>query len=86
MTDFVYILHVDFETALTTMTKRISFLDRNEAEKFRLEGDKRGYKVVHLSAKTAYTAEKAWRMIEDEKEYHRIIIAKQLDDEIKTMI
>ena len=45
MTDFVYILHVDFETALTTMTKRISFLDRNEAEKFRLGGDKRGYKI-----------------------------------------
>jgi hypothetical protein len=86
MTDFVYILHVDFDAGPVTHTKRLSFTDRSEAEKFRLEGEKRGYKVVHLNAKTAYTAEKAWRLIEDEKEHYRKNAAMRLDAEIKSMI
>ena len=83
MTDFVYILHVDYDAAYTTHTKLISFTDRNEAERFRAEGNKRGYKVVHLSAKTAYTAEKAWRMIEEEKKYYSKEFAKHMEDCLK---
>jgi hypothetical protein len=86
MTDFVYILQVDFDTPLMAQTARMTFTDRSEAEKFREDGERLGYKVIHLNAYPAYTAEKAMRVIKEEKEFHRRIAAQRLDDEIKSMI
>ena len=86
MTDFVYILEVDYLTALSSKRCRLMFSDRDEAEEFRKSGEYRGYKVVHLNAYPAYTAEKAWRRIKEEKEHHLKLVAERLDDEIKTMI
>ena len=79
MTDFVYILEVEFKTALMTKTVRMSFVDRDEAEKFRNAGLGKSYKVIHLTAYTAYTAEKGWKMIDQERADHRKIEAQVLD-------
>lgn len=86
MNDFVYILQVDFRTELMDQTARMTFTDRNEAERFREEGERLGYKVIHLNAYPAYTAEKAWRVIQEEKNFHHNIAADRLDKELKSMI
>ena len=86
MTDFVYILEVDYLTALSSKRCRLMFSDRDEAEEFRKSGEYRGYKVVHLNAYPAYTAEKAWRMIKEEKAFHNKIVAERMETELKTMI
>lgn len=86
MNDFVYILQVDFKTDLMDQTARMTFTDRAEAERFREEGERLGYKVIHLNAYPVYTAEKAWRVIKEEKAFHRGIVDERRDLELKSMI
>jgi hypothetical protein len=86
MTDFVYIVDVDFDTPLWSQRCRMTFTDRDEAEKFRNDGERLGYKVIHLMAYQVYTAEKGWRRIKEEKEFHTKVAAQRMDDEIKSMI
>lgn len=86
MKDFVYVLQVDFNTDLMAQTARMTFTDREEAERFREEGERLGYKVIHLNAYPVYTATKAWKMIKEEKEFHRSIVDARRDKELLSMI
>lgn len=86
MNDFVYVLQVDFNTDLMAQTARMTFTDRTEAEKFRADGERLGYKVIHLNAYPVYTAEKAWRVIKEEKAFHRGIVNERMDKQLKSMI
>jgi hypothetical protein len=67
MNDFVYVLEVEFPTLLSMESKRMVFSSRDEAETFRIKGKRKGYFVKHLLAYPIYTADKANRLIADEK-------------------
>ena len=73
MNDFVYVLEVEFPTLLSMESRRMVFSNRDEAETFRIKGKRKGYFVKHLLAYPIYTADKANRLIADEKQrFHNL--------------
>lgn len=76
MTDLVYLAMVDYDTALGGSTARILMHSRDDAEKLRRSGKRKGFTVNAIYGMQIFTVDEAKKVIAAEKKEHQKMASK----------